>query len=143
MKRKVLPLLLAAILFPWSHACAVSKHLNACNPNTQMRFEPNRGQTDDRVYYLARGQGYSAFLSAGNGVLRFHSSHADHVVHMVLAGSNSDPRAAGVDRMPGGEILRKIDRAGIVHAPVLLRHRARVVGGHQGRVEEERPGCIS
>ena len=30
-----------------------------------LSFEINRGQSDDRVKFLARGQGYSLFLTAG------------------------------------------------------------------------------
>ncbi len=34
-----------------------------------LSFEPNQGQVDEQVKYLARGQGYSLFLTAGAAVL--------------------------------------------------------------------------
>ena len=34
----------------------------------EMSFEPNRGQTDDEVKFLARGAGYTVFLTASEAV---------------------------------------------------------------------------
>ena len=36
-----------------------------------LRFEPNVGQTDPQVDFLARGQGYVLFLTAGEAVMVF------------------------------------------------------------------------
>jgi glucose/arabinose dehydrogenase len=38
-------------------------------PALPLRFEENRGQSDPRVAYLARGRGWSAFLARGESVL--------------------------------------------------------------------------
>ncbi len=37
-----------------------------------MFFEPNQGQTDPRVKFLARGAGYGLFLTADEAVLQLH-----------------------------------------------------------------------
>ncbi len=37
--------------------------------NQPLYFEPNEGQTDTRVTYLARGRGYAVFLTPGEMVL--------------------------------------------------------------------------
>jgi hypothetical protein len=43
--------------------------------NLPMRFEENRGQTDPRVQFLARGAGYSLFLTSSEAVLALHAPH--------------------------------------------------------------------
>jgi hypothetical protein len=35
-------------------------------------FEPNQGQTDERVHFLSRGRGYTLFLTATEAVLALH-----------------------------------------------------------------------
>src|SRR5687767_10999090 len=37
--------------------------------NLSMAFEPNQGQTDERVRFLTRGQGYTLLLSPSEAVL--------------------------------------------------------------------------
>ena len=77
-------------------------------------FEPNHGQTDARVKFLARGSGYGLFLTADEAVLKLHrgsSSHlpsafgqqedANTVIRMRLEGSSSTARASGAERLPG------------------------------------------
>ncbi|MBZ5515792.1 MAG: hypothetical protein LAN62_13300, partial [Acidobacteriia bacterium] len=51
------------------HSSARAAHLYAQLP---MSFEPNRGQTDQRVKFLARGQGYTLFLTPHEAVLTLH-----------------------------------------------------------------------
>jgi len=91
-------------------------------------FEPNRGQTDSAIQFLARGMGYTLFLAPGEAVLSLHSS-SNHLaeavprglpsaigmhdanrqksmptsstVHMRLIGSNPSAQAVGVDPLPG------------------------------------------
>src|SRR6516225_3726145 len=38
-----------------------------------MQFEPNVGQTDSRVSFVSRGQGYRLFLTPTQAVFSFHS----------------------------------------------------------------------
>lgn len=101
MVRKILPLLLIVGTFLGPPAVAFAVSLDTWRPNTPMAFEPNRGQTDARVDFLVRGQGYSAFVTPTGAVLRFHSIHMDYAVSLVLVGSSPEPRAAGLDRVPG------------------------------------------
>src|SRR5215210_3765813 len=50
-----------------------------------LAFEPNRGQTDGRVSYLARAAGYALFLTAEGAVMSFGGApardKADDVAH--------------------------------------------------------------
>src|ERR1044071_7181223 len=88
-----------------------------------MSFEANRGQTDARVKFLARGDGYSLFLTSSEAVLSLSksatretgtepsASHGDvragmperqaraqqDVLRMKLLGANPSPRAAGLE----------------------------------------------
>ncbi len=43
--------------------------------NQPMAFEANQGQTDARVKYLARGQGYTLFLTSGEAVFSMTPKH--------------------------------------------------------------------
>ena len=62
-----------------------------------LAFEPNQGQTDAQVKYLARGDGYALFLTGSGAVLKLGGA----VVRMRLAGANAHARARGLDRLPG------------------------------------------
>lgn len=60
-----------------------------------LSFEANRGQVDARVKYLARGQGYTLFLTSGATVLGLRgtgSGESTQWVKLVLEGAN--PKAA-------------------------------------------------
>jgi hypothetical protein len=93
--------------------------------NLPLSFEENRGQTDPRVKFLARGGGYALFLTSTQAVLKLRAaslsqSSAKHasagkivpagfhpeptkmsVVRIRLEGANADSQASGVDRLPG------------------------------------------
>jgi uncharacterized repeat protein (TIGR01451 family) len=71
-------------------------------------FEPNRGQSNPNVKFLARGAGYSLLLDADGAVLasrRAHnSSHPDSgakLLRMKLAGGNRSAFVSGEERLPG------------------------------------------
>ena len=84
-------------------------------------FEANQGQTDKRVKFLARGQGYGLFLTGQEAVLTLHAPQsakagqgsAPHgpaqlppagstdVVRMQLRGANATAQPTGVDALPG------------------------------------------
>ncbi|MBI4601214.1 MAG: SBBP repeat-containing protein [Planctomycetes bacterium] len=89
-----------------------------------LAFEPNRGQTDPRVAFLARGSAYAIFLSATEAVLVLHgpgtavsaraaarrlerggprplSSEPARVIRMKLLGANPAARPEGLDELPG------------------------------------------
>jgi hypothetical protein len=83
-----------------------------------IRFEENRGQTDPRVKYVARGSGYTLFLTQNEAVLSLQSSatrskRADEgsagasqrsvssaVLRMALLGTSKAIRIQGSEELP-------------------------------------------
>src|SRR5215471_3407672 len=55
-------------------------------------FEPNRGQTDAQARFVARGQGYSLFLTPTEAVLSLHSLPKEDALHRVIQDENSISR---------------------------------------------------
>lgn len=91
-----------------------SNDLAVVNAHTDMRaayaqlpliFEPNQGQTDAQVKFLARGAGYGLFLTQDSAVLSLqHASKgklSGAVLRMDLAGSKGASTIAGTDLLPG------------------------------------------
>jgi hypothetical protein len=85
-------------------------------PHAQMKvgdlplaFEPNRGQTDSRVEFLARGAGYTMFLSPASATFALlHGSNgragADgetSVIRMGVVGARNDAHMQAVDPLSG------------------------------------------
>jgi uncharacterized repeat protein (TIGR01451 family) len=66
-----------------------------------LSFEPNQGQTDPQVKFLARGAGYGVFLTADQAVLTLSSDKNSPVVRMRLAGANPAAAASGSSPLPG------------------------------------------
>ena len=72
-----------------------------------MFFEPNQGQTDPQVKFLARGSGYGLFLTADEAVLKLHrsaarsQSPASSVIRMRLDGANTSAHVSGASPLPG------------------------------------------
>ena len=92
-----------------------------------LAFEPNQGQTDAQVKYMARGSGYTLFLTASDAVFSLHSGSSEGnssvcrsaalraknrgqreaqkgssaVVHMQLAGGNSLAKIAASGQLSG------------------------------------------
>jgi hypothetical protein len=81
-----------------------------------MSFEGNQGQTDPSVKFLARGDGYTLFLTSTEAVFRLkredlheqqrhpeplQSSAIDAVVRMKLVSANSEAQISGFDMQPG------------------------------------------
>jgi hypothetical protein len=91
-----------------------------------LAFEANQGQTDPQVKYMARGNGYTAFLTANETVFALSSSpqassalNAKHgfggahqtasprtkdrtaAIHMQLVGGNAQPQIAAGSQLPG------------------------------------------
>ena len=62
-----------------------------------LSFELNQGQTDARVKFLARGQGYGLFLTAEEALFSFSGSQ----MRMRLQGAATSPQITGVDQLPG------------------------------------------
>ena len=73
-------------------------------------FEQNQGQTDAQVKFLARGSGYSLFLTADEAVLKLQrgassrqpsavssQDNAPSVIRMRLEGANAAARVSGAE----------------------------------------------
>src|SRR2546423_1747983 len=86
-----------------------------------LSFEPNQGQTDRKVKYLARGSGYTLFLTQTEATLALYRNEEDaatpmsgahqtptpsskslsSVVRMKLKGANPAPQVSGEGQMEG------------------------------------------
>ncbi len=85
-----------------------------------LSFEVNQGQTDKRVKFLSRSQGYTVFLTSTEAVLTLAKSGArksaasylsgpkpedaeniETVLRMQLVGANPEPQVAGLEELPG------------------------------------------
>ena len=70
-------------------------------------FEPNQGQTDPRVKFLAHGAGYGLFLTTSEAVLDLErpatNDHpaAGSIIRMHLEGASASAPIHGADRLPG------------------------------------------
>ncbi len=89
--------------------------------NIPLTFEANEGQTDPEVKFLARGDGYTLFLTTSEAVLTLRGSKpldpidADStsvgvegrklsepaVIHLQFVEANPDPQLIGLDELPG------------------------------------------
>ncbi len=72
-----------------------------------LHFEPNVGQADARVKFIARGSGYSLFLTSDGAVLALQkakpgmqNSKTD-VLRMEIAGANPDVKTTGENLLDG------------------------------------------
>jgi Beta-propeller repeat len=79
-----------------------------------LTFEANVGQTDPRVDFVSRGNGYALFLTAGEAVLAFRprlaadrkddrtsEPVAGEALRIQLVGANAASKAIGRDQLPG------------------------------------------
>ncbi len=89
-----------------------------------MGFEANQGQTDGQVKFLARGHGYTLFLTPNEAVLALRQQSAakiqdphlfrshlteekgvgkaeGDILHMKLVGANPEARVSGLEELPG------------------------------------------
>ncbi len=65
-------------------------------------FESNTGQTDSSVKFLARGKGYTLFLTSKEAVLVLKANEREgDVVRMSLKGASADPVVSGTDVLAG------------------------------------------
>ena len=64
-----------------------------------LRFEANRGQADGRVKFLARGGGYTLFLSESGALMRLRGSAS--TLRLRLEGANRAPKVSSLGEMRG------------------------------------------
>ncbi|MBZ5546324.1 MAG: SBBP repeat-containing protein, partial [Acidobacteriia bacterium] len=118
-------------------------------------FEVNRGQTDRGVKFLARGPGYTLFLTPHETVLALHgpapagddrtSLSPSPVLRLKLLGANPAVAVRGEDALPGKSnyFLGQDPRRWLTHLPTYARVRYPnvypgvdlVYYGHQGQLE--------
>ena len=100
----LLPACLAATA-PTGSGSATTVQPSAVYGRLPLQFEPNQGQTDPRVRFVARSQGISVFLEDKAASLVLGARNADGerpaVVRMELLGAGSPKSIAGADRRPG------------------------------------------
>ena len=104
---------------PESKPPAVNPAIKANFANLPLSFEANQGQSDGRVKFLSRGQGYSLFLTDREAVLALHKNELQSiherggkptlpaksgktdVVRMELDGASHGLRVIGEEPLPG------------------------------------------
>src|SRR5207245_8460751 len=72
-------------------------------------FEPNQGQSDSQVRFLARGSGYGLFLTSNEAVLQLQhsalsnqqSAKKNFVVWMSLDGASPQAELSGLNHFSG------------------------------------------
>jgi len=115
----VLPVILA--LAPPAVASTVSPSLHAL----PFSFEPNVGQTDPRVKFLARGRGMTLFVTPTETVFLTVRG----AVRMRLVGASADAEVHGVDPLPGRShvLLGRDPARWRTNTPTFARVRSRDV----------------
>ena len=79
----------------------VGRRLSEDYGNLPLRFEQNSGQTDARVKFLARGKGYTLFLTGEEAVLKLQKPGQSAVLRMELAGANRSPQIVAQNELAG------------------------------------------
>jgi Beta-propeller repeat/HYDIN/CFA65/VesB-like, Ig-like domain len=133
-----------------------SEKLMAQYAQLPMRFEQNQGQADPEVKFLARGQGYTMFLTSNETVLELQKTKAAKlhaqgsqtaVLRMKFAGANPRPLVSGQDELPGKSnyFIGKSEKNWHTDIPAyarvqygeLYRGVDLVYYGHQGQIEND------
>jgi hypothetical protein len=107
----------ATLVAPPAHAAAPkvntpAAHVDRDFGKVPLSFEPNQGQTDAKVQFLSRGQGYALFLTPGEAVLELQKSGgkkadaakaipAPSVLRMTLVGADAKAAVSGEQPLPG------------------------------------------
>ena len=83
---------------------ATKARLNEAYGQLPLSFEANVGQIDPQVDFISRGSGYTLFLTPREAVLALRNTHdsaAGAELRMKFVGSESRPRVAGQEELPG------------------------------------------
>ncbi len=90
-----------------ARSIATPPPISAHSLSLPLYFEPNQGQTDPQVKYLARGVGYGLFLTANETVLNLQrratkdQPATGSVIRMHLEGASADARIQAAQPLPG------------------------------------------
>jgi len=104
--RSVLALFVFVLGFTLRAAAATDARVSESYGKLPLQFEANRGQTHEDVHFLARGAGYSLYLTAGEAVLVLANPNAkaqkrSFALRMSLVGAAREPVVTGLDELPG------------------------------------------
>jgi uncharacterized protein (TIGR03437 family) len=141
----------ATFVIPFIAVAASLMASAASNPDVlaklPLSFEENRGQASKPVKFLARGAGYTLFLTPSEAVLSLQRPGADRatLVRSRLVGANPRPHVEAVEPLPGrGNYFAGTDRTNwITDIPTFEKVRYSQVYpgidllyyGRQGRLE--------
>ena len=79
-----------------------SSQIRAAFGRLPISFEPNQGQSDGRVKFLAHGNGYGLYLTPSEAVLALPAKGESRpVVEMQFRGASAAPEVAGASPLPG------------------------------------------
>ena len=122
--------------------------VSAAYGSLPLSFEANQGQTDARVQFLSRGNGYNLFLTRDEAVLSLAQeakAMRSSVVRMRLVGANRSAAVDGLDELPGksayfvgrdpGRWRSEIPNYARVQYREVFPGVDLVYYGHQGRLE--------
>src|SRR5437773_7790597 len=119
--RRIVTLLTLVTGFALPFAAAAEARVSQSYGKLPLHFEANQGQTRQDVRFLARGAGYSLYLTAGEAVLVLTKPNPDAkrdlrstperrgtqprgtpvVVRMSVVGAAPKPLVSGLDELPG------------------------------------------
>ena len=96
-------------------------------------FEENRGQADDHVRYVSRGQGYSLLLAADAATLALAATPSDpyRSIRMTFAGAGPVGRIDGVDEL-AGKVFYAGAKAGLDTGAIKTFRRVRYSSPYPG-----------
>ena len=89
---------------PAGSALSNPQQIQAALGRLPLSFEPNQGQSDSRVKFLAHGNGYGLYLTTSEAVLALPQRNKDGnrpVVEMQFGGANQAAQLAGTSLLPG------------------------------------------
>jgi len=103
-----LPVLLAPVCFP---ASANDIRHRPAYGDLPLSFEANGGQTNARVKFLARGNGYALFVTGEGFVLSLANGGSRAAVRVRMLGTKGRTVVDGLDQLPGkSNYFRSSDR---------------------------------
>ncbi len=82
----------AASVAPQTATPAARGRVQASYASLPLAFEQNQGQTDAQVKYMARGDGYTLFLTANDAVFSLRSASAENKTSAVRRGTELRPK---------------------------------------------------
>src|SRR5258708_26687802 len=90
---------------PAKTSSAIPSDVRAALAHLPMSFEPNQGQADSRIKFLARGDGYGVYFTPSETVLAFphrtQQGASQVAVQMRLSGANQNSDISALHQLPG------------------------------------------